>query len=224
MSQLGIVLADRFAQALESQAKNATFIPRDCLHQLIAKEGIAAEDLHDFRALGWLGKECGADFAIAGTIDDTGESLVLMVELIRTNHPGRVQQRRGTLERTPEMVTLLAQPFHSEAPPPVESGIPEAGTQGIGEPSCKICPSPSFTDDLNEAMKGTENKSFKLTFRMVVDENGEVSDVAVVKGAPYGLTDRAIKTIRKWKLDPAKNPDGRPVKVRTLVEFMFRYL
>jgi TonB family protein len=220
-SQLGVVLADQFAQAFETQVRDAILLSRDCLHQLVDREGIVADDLRDFFALAWLGKKCGADLVIAGAADDTGNHLVLTIQLLRATDGGRVQQRRTTLEKTPEMVALLAQPPHSAASPPVETGIPKAGEQGIGEPACRICPAPSFTDDLNKGMK---DKPLVLTFRVVVDQNGEVSDIAVVRGAPYGATDQAIETIRKWKLEPAKNADGRPVKAWTEVEVTFRHL
>jgi len=47
--------------------------------------------------------------------------------------------------------------------------------------------------------------------------------VYVVKGLPFGLTERAVKRIEDWKLKPALK-DGQAVAVRVDIEFTFRLL
>ena len=37
-------------------------------------------------------------------------------------------------------------------------------------------------------------------------------------GLPFGLTEEAIETVKKWKLRPATGPDGKPAAVREEVE------
>ena len=48
--------------------------------------------------------------------------------------------------------------------------------------------------------------------RAVIDKNGGVTDVEVVKGLPYGMTEAAVEAIRRWKFAPAKR-HGKPVAV-----------
>jgi hypothetical protein len=33
----------------------------------------------------------------------------------------------------------------------------------------------------------------------------------VMKGAPYGITEKAIGAVETWKFKPATSPDGKPV-------------
>jgi protein TonB len=55
---------------------------------------------------------------------------------------------------------------------------------------------------------------------IVVDAQGSVSDVTVVKPLGVGLDEEAINTIRTWKFKPAER-NGVPVPVRVPVEINF---
>jgi TonB family protein len=55
----------------------------------------------------------------------------------------------------------------------------------------------------------------------VVTEDGRAADIKVVKRAPFGLANAAVETIQQWKFEPAKDPDGRPVAVRQMIEVTF---
>lgn len=46
----------------------------------------------------------------------------------------------------------------------------------------------------------------------LIDHNGDVQEVKVLKGLPFGLEKSAIKTVKKWKFEPA-TLDGKPVAV-----------
>ncbi|MCG8456171.1 MAG: energy transducer TonB, partial [Holophagales bacterium] len=46
----------------------------------------------------------------------------------------------------------------------------------------------------------------------IVDENGDVQNLEVVKGLPFGLDASALETVQTWKFRPA-TLDGRPVAV-----------
>jgi len=46
----------------------------------------------------------------------------------------------------------------------------------------------------------------------VIDEQGNVTDVRVLKGLPDGLDQAAVEAVRTWKFSPAKM-DGKPVPV-----------
>ncbi len=48
--------------------------------------------------------------------------------------------------------------------------------------------------------------------RAVIDENGAVADIEVVKGLPHGMTEAAVEAIRRWKFAPATRR-GQPVAV-----------
>lgn|GEM_PF-1686395 len=105
-----------------------------------------------------------------------------------------------------------------------ESGASNAGiTLTTGEmlvPASPVrTPNPEYSEEARRA-----KVSGALTFWIVVDERGNVVDVALV-AAPLGsgLDKEAVKTIRTWKFRPA-TIDGKPVKFRVGVGVSFRLL
>ena len=77
-------------------------------------------------------------------------------------------------------------------------------------------PEPPYTKEARAAkLEGTCN------FSVVVDENGNVADVRLVRSVGGGLDESAIETIRTWKFKPATKK-GEPVPVRVMVEVTFR--
>jgi hypothetical protein len=55
----------------------------------------------------------------------------------------------------------------------------------------------------------------------IVEKNGRVKKITVVKRLPYGLTSQAIETVQKWKLTPAKDPKGHTTEVRQIFRLTF---
>jgi TonB family protein len=53
-----------------------------------------------------------------------------------------------------------------------------------------------------------------------VDETGNVSDVQVTRGLPFGLSEAAAEAVRQWKYRPARGPDG-PIPSRKTVRILF---
>jgi TonB family protein len=60
-----------------------------------------------------------------------------------------------------------------------------------------------------------------VILRLVIDETGEVSEVDVLKGLPFGLTETAVETVKKWKYEPARHA-GKPVSVLYNITINFR--
>lgn len=46
----------------------------------------------------------------------------------------------------------------------------------------------------------------------VIDEQGNVKDIKVLKGLPKGLDEAAVEAVRSWRFTPA-TMDGTPVPV-----------
>src|SRR6266508_4117999 len=59
-----------------------------------------------------------------------------------------------------------------------------------------------------------------VALNVVFRSDGSLSDIKVVKGLPYGLTEKAIDAARKIRFEPAIK-DGQPVHVRGDLEFTF---
>lgn len=76
-------------------------------------------------------------------------------------------------------------------------------------------PQPQYTDEARDNMvTGT------VVLRAIFGEDGEVKDVRVVSGLPYGLTERAIAAVREIKFTPAIK-DGRAVSQYIQIEYNF---
>jgi TonB family protein len=98
-------------------------------------------------------------------------------------------------------------------------GPPHAGTGGYGYPVCIYCPNPTFSD---EAVKAKYQGTVLL--QAVVTADGRVTNIQVVRGLGLGLDEKAIETVRTWRLKPAIGPAGRPSAVAVPIEVTFRLL
>jgi TonB family protein len=77
-------------------------------------------------------------------------------------------------------------------------------------------PEPAYTREARAAkLEGTN------VFWVIVDADGTVADVKLVRSLGKGLDESAIETIRTWKFEPATK-NRKPVPVRVMVDVDFR--
>ncbi len=99
-----------------------------------------------------------------------------------------------------------------DAPPPgYGSGYHGDGPFQVGgniSPPVKIhSPQPHYTEEARMArIQGI------VILQTIVDEQGDVRQIKVLKDLPLGLTESAVETVAAWKFEPAKR-DGVPVPV-----------
>jgi protein TonB len=79
-------------------------------------------------------------------------------------------------------------------------------------------PTPGYTE---EARRAQVEGAVRLS--VVLDANGAVSEISVVRGLGYGLDERAIESARQLRFLPAQK-DGHRVSVRVFLEFKFTLL
>jgi TonB family protein len=60
-----------------------------------------------------------------------------------------------------------------------------------------------------------------VILQALIDDQGRVAEIEVVKGLPLGLTEEAIEALRQWTFEPA-TLDGEPVAVFYNLTFNFR--
>lgn len=72
----------------------------------------------------------------------------------------------------------------------------------------------------NEAAR-IHNVSGTVVTSVILNADGEVSDLYVIKGLPHGLTASCIEALKQLRFVPAMR-DGKPVSVRTHIIFTFQ--
>jgi TonB family protein len=95
------------------------------------------------------------------------------------------------------------------------AGVYKVG-RGVTPPKAVYNPVPEFTDEARrKKIQGI------VILDLIVNSDGTVRDVNVVKSLEPGLDRQAIATVGKWKFQPATK-DGKPVAVKISVETNFR--
>jgi 6-phosphogluconolactonase len=98
-----------------------------------------------------------------------------------------------------------------------DSQIARAGVNGVGIPECLYCPNPPYTN----AARAAEFEG-AATLLAVITKEGRATNMQVVKDPGFGLRDKAIEAIKKWRFRAAEGPDGRPVDVIVPIQVTFR--
>jgi TonB family protein len=225
-SRLGTMLADRFSQSLAAYSKGLEILDRNILRDYLTQNWTTLEDLRSNEICLQIGRQLGATGVILGTLYEENGQMSLSVHLegfgaIAKDKDGfSMREERTRFPVTEEMHGLLFQPGPNYARTaddiPREPGVVRAGIQGVTTPVCIYCPTPEYPDIARIAkFQGTVELS------IVVTADGQVTSIYVLKGAPFGLTAKAIEATRGWRLKPAEK-EGQPVSVRIETECTFR--
>ena|SRR5579871_2382496 len=88
--------------------------------------------------------------------------------------------------------------------------------EGVTPPKPVSTPNPEYTDQARKKkISGT------VLVAMIVNPDGTVRDVSVVKGTEPSLDQQAVKAVSHWQFEPATK-DGKPVAVHLKAEVSFR--
>jgi TonB family protein len=98
----------------------------------------------------------------------------------------------------------------------VEGEVPRAGVNGFTRPRCIYCPQPQYS---KEALKA--NFSGVVLLDVTITTDGKIINPIVLKNPGLGLNEQALAQLRKWKMEPALNPEGKPVNCRVQIEITF---
>jgi len=87
---------------------------------------------------------------------------------------------------------------------------------GVAAPRPIVTPDPAYTDQARQAKyQGV------CVLGLILDAEGRLRDIRVVRGLGMGLDEKAVEAIRQWRFQPATR-DGQPVAVLISVEVSFR--
>ncbi len=88
-------------------------------------------------------------------------------------------------------------------------------TEGIDPPVRIFAPQPYFPEEARRSgLQGS------VILQTVIDTNGSVVDITVLRGLAGGLTEAAVEAVSRWRFEPARR-NGSPVAVRYVVRVGF---
>lgn len=222
--ELGSKLADQFRAALKAHAQSFTVLDRDATS---FKKADAPDN----------GGRCGArtfgaDVVIQGYFLNLKANKVnLSIQIVRDQK--MILSKSATLNLPPEMTLFLHDPEslpdgvrgtlawaraehgQNEHERPIR--IPTGEEKGYKEPKCLRCPYAPFSKEAKVA-----NAQGTVVLEVEIDTDGLPAAIGVMKPLPCELTRQAVEAVKQWKFVAATGPDGKPVRVLSLVEVTFR--
>ncbi|MCI0662325.1 MAG: TonB family protein [Acidobacteria bacterium] len=145
---------------------------------------------------------------------------------------GRVQIAQGNHEQalqtasrlSPQLKAMLSlEQSLATAPAPIKRDRPTARITPTDTPPISATSRPTIL--YKEKAKYTERaRQMKIdgvvVLNVVFAASGQITEVSVVRGLPYGLTAQAILAAQRIRFQPAVK-DGQPISVRGNLEFSF---
>jgi periplasmic protein TonB len=119
---------------------------------------------------------------------------------------------------TPETESRVAANTNAspDVPPPPADGIARAGEGGVTFPTCRRCPPAQYPySALIRKIQGS------VTMDAVISADGLPSNIKVVASMGAGLDEQAVKAVRVWQFEPARDADGKPVAAHQTIVINF---
>jgi len=107
-----------------------------------------------------------------------------------------------------------------------DSAVPDHGAfncaqppeRNVTPPRATYSPPPEFSEQARkQKITGT------VVLSLTVGADGIPRDIKVEKGIGYGLDDKAVEAVSRWKFDPALK-DGQPIEKQIKVEVSFNLM
>jgi len=116
-------------------------------------------------------------------------------------------------EKPIEYPDVIEIPDGPPPPPPPVGPILVGGD--VARPNGIYTPLPAYTEIARKArIQGI------VILQLVLDKQGNVTDVEVLKDMPFGLTESAVKTVSTWRYEPA-TLNKKPIEVLMTVTVNF---
>jgi TonB family protein len=207
---VGQKLSEDFAEALVRIRPDLEVIPLQNLFGL-KPPGLQSIDIHEPYAGDLFAMQAGAGFFVFG--EYSREQTVVKLELRVFDLASGKELGRESSE------VPLGLPGQRPANPIRDpaTGVYIPGVGGVGFPKCVHCPNPTYTDEARQ-----RRASGNLALRATITEQGNATDLVIIKPFCCGMDEASLQKIRTWKFAPANGPDGKPVPTRTTIEMGFR--
>jgi protein TonB len=220
-STYGMQLADTLSRNLTSKEYKLRVTDRRRLQAFVAKERVPAQSEHR-AVIRWISDELDTRFIVFGTTDKIDNGLVnLSSQLIDTeSKEWRVFSaivNLGPLDSAKDLA-----PMEPLAPlPQITTSLSgekleRAGVNGTTLPGCTYMPNPPYSESARRL-----KLNGPVTAEAVINSQGELENIRIVRGLPGGLNETTIATLRTWRCHPALK-DGKPVPVLVPFTVTFR--
>jgi len=135
----------------------------------------------------------------------------------------RVRPANGGMPRLVPSLAVSQQPSQM-VPFGDDSGVPDHGALACAQPSERNATPPRLTYSTNpEFTDQARRKKVQgvVLLSVTVGADGLPHDIKVDKGIGYGLDEKAVEAVSRWRFDPARK-DGQPIDKEIKVEVQFR--
>ena len=210
---LGAWLADQLSASLTKAGKDLEVIDRARLRAALEQRQLSTRDIGNPKIANMLAELIGAEVVVKGSFAAAQNGVGITLAASEVPNRMTLGTTTGKIPMTKQMEAILEVPLQTLPP---RDGVFKPGTGGVGYPSCVHCPSPSYTGEARRA-----KLNGMVVLQATITPQGEVSDMAVVKGPGFGLERNAVEAVRNWRFKPATDQDGKPVAVRVLIEVKF---
>jgi TonB family protein len=216
LNELGRQLADDLSSSLMSANKDIEVLPR--LNDKADWETHLGEaaDIREGNTARVLAKLVGAEVVIAGDMKRNPSRIDLNLRAwdippssgkgIEIWESKKLDELRVSISLPAEREALLDRLL---APAPAGEVRLTAGLgrspRNKSVPMCIDCPSPSIAK--------------KATVKLVItiSAEGRVVNTEVVEGSDQKVVEKVVRTVRSWRFQPARGPDGQPIVARVPV-------
>lgn len=107
-------------------------------------------------------------------------------------------------------------PAPAPPPPPEPSPQPVRVGAGVELPERTIFVEPRYSEMARKVrLEGT------VILDTVIDRNGHIRDIVVLRGLPMGLTEEAIRAVSKWRFEPPML-ENMPIELAYVVTVRFQ--
>lgn len=212
-TEKGCYFASSFSTDLSKGAHNFQVINRIQAQRQFDELHLSVQDFQRAETLFEAGKALGADAVLVGTATITPADADLFLSL-REVASGKEFYSTNYHEH-------LQQTFDNNFPATLGQSLHVyyfGGLDGVSEPKCKHCPAPDYPDEARRRkIEGT------VFLSVLVDEKGAITDVRLVKAPDEGMAVKAVETVKRWRLEPCRTPDGHLIPIRVSIEVAFHY-
>jgi len=219
-SLLGLKLADDLSAALALNPA-ISLMDRRQFAEFVSREGLLIPEANQPDPANWIANQLSAKSFVIGDYEETGNDFILHITIYDCPKPRMVQDLKATFSKTTETTSLAGRALTATGDDKRKgdqklSSLPHSGQHGYSMPHCQYCPSPEFSTEARRLKVGGT-----ATLIAEVDETGQIANAVIIQGLFYGLNEKAVEGVKRWRMTPATGPDGSPAAVQQLIEVSF---